>query len=248
MKVCRTCKTDKDISQFASAGQGDRLRGTCKECSRAKEKSQLEARRAADGAIPETRCCSRCGETKPLGNAHFKTSKSCSFGFKTECKSCSKKRNAEWRKTDVGVIIRNRAAEKRRPQARIYAKAYQKLHMDKFAENSKAWRLRNLDKSMASSREYGRKNKSLRTEQRHSRRAAGAFSYSVITELRALQKNKCTICRCTFSKFVEIDHIMPIALGGTNERGNLQLLCRYCNRSKGAKHPVDYMQSRGFLL
>jgi len=50
------------------------------------------------------------------------------------------------------------------------------------------------------------------------------------------------------TKFIEVDHIYPIALGGTNEGSNLQLLCRFCNRSKGAKHPVDYMQKRGFLL
>ena len=247
-KICTDCKQSLSISLFGSAGQAGRLRPQCKKCTAIRQKSQLGARRASDGPRPETRCCSQCGETKPLDKAHYKASKQCSFGFKTECKLCTSKRNMEWNKTERGVIARNRSVEKRKPIARIYAKEYRKLNLDKFAENSKAWRLRHPEKARESAMEYSRKNKALRTEQRHARRAAGAFSYSVINELRTLQKNSCAICRCTFSELIEIDHILPIALGGTNERGNLQLLCRFCNRSKGAKHPVDYMQKRGFLL
>jgi 5-methylcytosine-specific restriction endonuclease McrA len=45
-----------------------------------------------------------------------------------------------------------------------------------------------------------------------------------------------------------IDHIMPLALGGSNTDDNIQLLRQRCNNQKCAKHPVDFMQSRGFLL
>jgi 5-methylcytosine-specific restriction endonuclease McrA len=31
---------------------------------------------------------------------------------------------------------------------------------------------------------------------------------------------------------LEIDHVRPLALGGSNDVDNLQLLCRRCNRSK----------------
>ena len=34
----------------------------------------------------------------------------------------------------------------------------------------------------------------------------------------------------------EIDHIKPLCEGGDNSTDNLQLLCRYCNRSKGSKY------------
>jgi hypothetical protein len=36
---------------------------------------------------------------------------------------------------------------------------------------------------------------------------------------------------------LEIDHIVPICKGGTNELSNLQVLCRKCNRTKGRKLP-----------
>lgn len=35
---------------------------------------------------------------------------------------------------------------------------------------------------------------------------------------------------------LEIDHIMPIAKGGTNDKSNLQTLCFECNRGKGADY------------
>ena len=41
---------------------------------------------------------------------------------------------------------------------------------------------------------------------------------------------------------------MPLARGGKHEASNLQLLCPPCNMSKNAKHPIDFMQQRGFLL
>lgn len=34
---------------------------------------------------------------------------------------------------------------------------------------------------------------------------------------------------------LECDHIYPVALGGTDDAGNLTTACRTCNRSKGAK-------------
>jgi hypothetical protein len=32
-----------------------------------------------------------------------------------------------------------------------------------------------------------------------------------------------------------VDHILPLALGGTNDLSNLQTMCRSCNCAKGAK-------------
>jgi len=51
-----------------------------------------------------------------------------------------------------------------------------------------------------------------------------------------MQKSTCQLCGAHGHKvIIEIDHIIPIARGGTNNFDNLQLLCRTCNRKKGTR-------------
>lgn len=51
-------------------------------------------------------------------------------------------------------------------------------------------------------------------------------------EVYAADGWKCAFCRST--RKLEIDHIIPLSKGGTDDRSNLQTLCEHCNRKKGA--------------
>lgn len=57
--------------------------------------------------------------------------------------------------------------------------------------------------------------------------------------LKVLKRDnyKCCICGKSPSTHpelsLEVDHILPISKGGTNDIENLQTLCIYCNRGKG---------------
>lgn len=61
--------------------------------------------------------------------------------------------------------------------------------------------------------------------------------YGTIPKLRSLQGGLCVYCKISISKKSHLDHIMPLALGGKHEAGNLQLLCPSCNLRKSNKHP-----------
>ena len=54
--------------------------------------------------------------------------------------------------------------------------------------------------------------------------------------------NKCTYCGDTEGPF-HLDHILPWALGGNHEIGNLTVACAQCNWSKGSKTLSEW---RGF--
>jgi 5-methylcytosine-specific restriction endonuclease McrA len=78
--------------------------------------------------------------------------------------------------------------------------------------------------------------------------AGGSFSVAEIKAMLKSQKGKCVVCRTNISKDYHIDHVMPLSLGGSNGITNIQLLCPHCNLTKQARHPVDFMQQKGFLL
>ena len=42
----------------------------------------------------------------------------------------------------------------------------------------------------------------------------------------------CAVCCCTVDNKYEIDHVVPLAHGGSNDLCNLQLLCQGCHRKK----------------
>ena len=80
------------------------------------------------------------------------------------------------------------------------------------------------------------------------RGAEGSFDQSDIDRLFALQKGCCTVCRTKLPKGFHVDHVVPLAKGGSNWPSNLQLLCRRCNNQKHVKDPLDSMREKGFLL
>ena len=60
------------------------------------------------------------------------------------------------------------------------------------------------------------------------------FSTSFRLDLFLMRKGLCAACtqKIDAGKAWDIDHILPLAIGGTNAPENLQILCRPCHRSK----------------
>jgi len=86
-----------------------------------------------------------------------------------------------------------------------------------------------------------------RTRGREKRRAAMVAARERGThtpaQWRALVKKclgQCVCCRGVL-KWASPDHVVPIALGGSDGIDNLQPLCTLCNRRKKDKH-IDYRE------
>ncbi|NEQ23920.1 MAG: HNH endonuclease [Microcoleus sp. SIO2G3] len=74
------------------------------------------------------------------------------------------------------------------------------------------------------------------------------ISEEVRARVRTQAKNQCGYCR-SLQKYVlgvlEIEHIIPKALGGTDDEENLWLSCRLCNSFKGIQtHGQDPITNR----
>jgi 5-methylcytosine-specific restriction endonuclease McrA len=78
--------------------------------------------------------------------------------------------------------------------------------------------------------------------------ADGSYTAADLGRIRKLQKDKCAVCRERLDGRGDLDHIIPLARGGSNWPRNLQWLCEFCNGSKHARDPIDFMRHRGMLL
>lgn len=81
------------------------------------------------------------------------------------------------------------------------------------------------------------------------RATGGSVSTDIVKRLMKSQRQRCACCMVALKETsYHLDHIIPIARGGRNIDRNIQLLCVPCNLAKSSRDPIEFMQSRGFLL
>ena len=111
-------------------------------------------------------------------------------------------------------------------------KEWYRKHRQEVIDRMTAWRAANPDRA-----------RGINTAACHRRRArkASVAGHWNATDLRVLSAILGDAClRCGSMKSVTIDHVIPLALGGSNHPTNLQPLCRSCNNSKQARSRSDY--------
>lgn len=200
--------------------------------------------------------CKKCG-----GSVRYKN---------RDCKQCADIRSAAYNEknrleikamkkayTDLNKesIKEKKAAyykENAKKISEIGKEKYPSIRDRKIEVNAK-WVKENPEKVRAMKERWAEKNPEVRRVITHNYRArkrenGGKLSIDIAKTLLSLQKGKCACCAANLGSKYHLDHKMPLFLGGPNVDENMQLLCVACNCSKGAKHPVDFMQSKGFLV
>lgn len=171
------------------------------------------------------------------------------------CNDCVKIRTAAYRAANADrakeYAVSYRSAN--REKMRECSAAWGKANKDKVNSANAAYRASNQEKRKANNAAWCMANPGARRIHNQNRRArkranGGTLSRGLSAKLFKLQKGKCACCALPLGDDYHLDHIMPLALGGANKDSNIQLLRRRCNHQKNAKHPVDFMKSRGFLL
>jgi 5-methylcytosine-specific restriction endonuclease McrA len=81
-----------------------------------------------------------------------------------------------------------------------------------------------------------------------SRRKSGSVSKAIVKRLLEAQERQCLYCyRDLDREEFHVDHIVPLAVGGTNEFSNLAIACKSCNLRKGALVFPDLASIRDYL-
>lgn len=105
------------------------------------------------------------------------------------------------------------------------------------------WRLTHAEEIKAQRKEYNQRTTDKRLEYNRNRRAKikgsqGKISRSEWNKLVEMYQGKCLYPGCDRTD-VTMDHVVPLALGGSHTIDNVQPLCEHHNKSKHAKH-IDY--------
>lgn len=184
--------------------------------------------------------CSRA-DARAQGLKTYFTGKPCKHGHvakrsvaKGDCRGCWAIAKKKW-------LMRNpdKSAE------------YSRRWMNKQVGYHRKWYASNVKKRRFESLQYKKRNPEIRRKHEVTRRArlAGAEGTFTVDDIRRIAKAQGGKCACCGKRrTLTVDHITPLAKGGSNWPVNLQMLCKSCNSRKHARDPIEFMQSMGLLL
>lgn len=131
-----------------------------------------------------------------------------------------------------------------------YWRDYRASRRDELNANYKAW-----------AKKRGSRRKYMTDEQKLQERLRGAmyrardmgvevceFTIRDFRRMEARQDGRCAYCRKK-SKWLQMDHVIPLIRGGRHSAGNLVLACADCNKSKSAMLPMRWRmyKEKGWL-
>jgi len=159
--------------------------------------------------------CVKCEEHKPL--SEFNKSKGQADGLYSYCRDCGKIVARKWRED-------NAARQKARTAA------WYEANRERHAVLTRAWRADHMQDVL----EKNRKRRAIQAGA-----TVDAFSYrDIAAHFASLGLDSCVYCN---GPFEHIDHVVPLARGGTHALINLVPSCARCNLRKGTSTAEEYI-------
>lgn len=211
--------------------------------------------------------CSKCG--KPWSKDDF-------YSSPGNCKECRKEyarkyhadnrdaaraRKKLWEKSnpDKARAIKRHKAQRRRKNNPGKVKALEKEKRIRQREKDPSgYRKKKRDResrNRAKNPDRAKAKDIAKTARRRSRKqgAMGGHTRAEISDLFARQSGRCAACNAKLTisrgpKQRNLDHVQPLAAGGSNSVENLQWLCADCNNKKGAMDPYEWARLHGKLF
>ena len=220
--VCSICEQPCPLDAFYIRKNGNR-RAECKACFLARRKANRDWN--LDAARAKQR--ERYHERKE--NASY----------------IQQRRNYQTQNRDKILLAKAKYRATRRYELSAKQRERYRQNPDYTSQYSRQWRAANRERKNA-----GERARRLRNWERSSqlsritkakRRDHVAGARYRLCDWQALCTwfgDKCLCCH--EAKPITVDHVIPLARGGTNTIENLQPLCDRCNKSKGARRTTDY--------
>lgn len=165
--------------------------------------------------------CSHCKQEKEL--SEFRRDKGQKDGYAHKCRACAN-------------FFENRNARCNRKRENLKHKLWMKLHPEAKRKKERSWYTRHKEWARNKWNRWRNANPETDNARSHRRRArarnaSGRHTGEDIKMVFARDGNKCL--RCGATERLTIDHVVPLAVGGSDAVDNLQTLCKSCNAWKG---------------
>lgn len=219
-KRCNKCDAEKPLSDFYFRENG-KPRGNCIACDKAQKAMHRAANRERLRIKEAERRANEPDKVKAEKRAYYAANRE---------EICRRRR--EHYKANRELRIRQNRESVLRNSESVAArrKAHYEANRERYAAWSKAWWKRNPDKArIYYTRRKARKN--------------GAGGYHTAEDVRnkyAAQNGRCYWCMEELDKSFHVDHIVPLAKGGSDNEANICCACPRCNLSKGDKMPWEF--------
>ena len=180
----------------------------------------------------EYRVCTKCGSELSATTEFFYRAKTGGNGLQAECKQCNKERQRRWLEAHPD-----------------YHRDWKRRNSEKSRKWCRRWRENNPEKMREACRRWERAHPEERKAINRNREArilgnGGTHTAEDIHAQHERQLGRCFYCETALDKY-HVDHVMPLALGGSNGPENLVIACPTCNIRKKDKHPMEWC---GMLL
>lgn len=244
LRPCQRCGEIKWDSEFY-AGSGR----TCKACVDADNKRHREKRQAAARAKREEERaewlvsphpCRQCGVVKPPEGFYPHDPR--------QCKECRKANASEWHGANLDRAHKQRQEKyySRPPEwhdeERVRLRDWKRAHPEvirAYSERTAEETRRRARQWAQDNPEQARKNAlaSLRRRRARLRKVqVMSFTHAELEGKVAYWGDRCWVCHGSWD---HIDHVKPVAKGGSHILCNLRPICASCNNKKTAKWPVS---------
>lgn len=247
VRVCSKCGAAKpETTEFFYFRQEGYFRKACKACMGQPRQGPPKAKVSRGNP---TRLCTACHQEKPNTRDFYPYSNRALGRFASVCLECRRARDEAYRRENRPKIraqqqawedANREALRERRKDIYRAAPERQKARRNKYlavpanAERGKAtarkWRQANPEKLRA------------KAARRRAKLLASPLHYTSDDVHKRLQEQKglCYWCHKPLGGAYHVDHIIPLAKGGTNAPNNICCACPGCNQSKGAKMPCEF--------
>ena len=233
-KRCPKCSAVRVLEEFPPDKSNPTGRhGWCRECKRVAARDYAKRNRPRNTARSKVWVEANRAHRKAWRAAHYLKNRDAiteqirvwrennQDRYRKKCRDWES-RNAAKRRKQRSLAARKRYAANPK-KARRYLRAYYKKNSSIFKQAR--------DRYLARRRGNG-----------------GKHTQAEIDDILCMQRGKCAYCRSSISRRYQVDHIKPLARGGTHDRRNLQLTCRRCNAQKRDHDPIDFARMLGRLL